>query len=146
MFVRELRVTYERRRDLPAFAARQMLNVPSTAAAYLTPILENEPVEVFLVVCLSAKHHILGFREVARGAVDCVHVNPAEVFKAVLLSNAPAFLVAHNHPSGVPTPSPDDCAITQRLAGGADLLGLALLDHVIVGDGRFYSFKEGGHL
>jgi DNA repair protein RadC len=144
MYVRELRLVYESRPDLPTID--RILRIPNEAAAYVTPILENEPAEVFLVICLSAKHGVLGFRIVARGAVDCVHVSPAEVFKVVLLSNAPAFVVAHNHPSGDATPSPDDCAITQRLVAGASLLGLDLLDHLIVGDKRFYSFKEGGRL
>lgn len=145
MVVRELRVTYEPRHDLPADAGR-ILSVPREAAAYLIPILQNEPVEVFLVVCLSTKHGVLGFREVARGAVDRVHVSPAEVFKTVLLSNATAFLVGHNHPSGDVTPSPDDHAITRTLTAGAALLGVDLVDHVVVGHGRYYSFKEGGLL
>lgn len=146
MFVRELRVTYEARPDLPASDVSQSLNVPSQAAAFLAPILEKEPVEVFVVVCLNTKHRVLAYRELARGAVAGVHVSPAEVFKTVLLANAPGFLVAHNHPSGDPTPSGDDGALTRRLVAGAELLGLELLDHIVVAADRYYSFKEGGLL
>src|SRR5262245_20321617 len=115
MFVRELRVTYLARSDLQMPCEQEMTR-PSLVASFLGPILNSEPVEVFVVVCLSARHRILCFREIARGAVNCVHVSPAEVFKTVLLANAPAFLVAHNHPSGDPTPSAEDVAITRALS------------------------------
>lgn len=146
MFLRELRVTYETRHDLPDADVGQTLSVPRDAAAYVTAILKNEPTEVFIVVCLSSKHGVLCYREVARGGVDSVHVNPGEVFKSVLLANAPAFVVAHNHPSGNPEPSPDDVAITRTLTAGSSLVGLQMLDHIVVGEGRYYSFKEGGRL
>jgi DNA repair protein RadC len=144
MFVRELRVTYEPRPDLAAIDDQRILNVPRETAAFLVPILENEPVEVFVVVLLTTKHRVLAYHEVARGAIDSVHVSPRDIFKAVLLGNAAALAVGHNHPSGDPTPSPEDCAITRTLSAGATLLGVQFLDHVIVGNGRYYSFKEGG--
>ena len=146
MSVRELRVTYRLRPDLPAFDGGQVLSTPRSAAGYLVPILQSEPVEVFVVVCLTAKHRVLGYREIARGAVNTVHVSSAEVFKTVLLSNAPAFMVAHSHPSGDPTPSPEDQALTRTLVAGAALFGVEMLDHIVVAGERYYSFKEGGEI
>lgn len=146
MVVRELRVTYELRPDLPDLDIGRNFNTPRDAASYLIPILQNEPTEVFLVVCLTAKYTALAYREIARGSVCQVHVSPAEIFKTVLLSNAAAFLIAHNHLSGDPSPSPDDLELTRRLIDGARLLDVALLDHIVVATNRYYSFKEGGQI
>jgi len=72
--------------------------------------------------------------------------HPREVFKAALLANAAAIILTHNHPSGDPTPSADDMALTRRLAEAGTLIGVEVLDHIIVGDGRYFSFREGGRL
>ena len=66
------------------------------------------------------------------------------MFTAAVLSHAAAIIACHNHPSGDPTPSPDDLAVTRRLAAAGEVLDIPLLDHIIVGDGRYYSFKEAG--
>lgn len=68
------------------------------------------------------------------------------MFKAALLANAAAIVATHVHPSGDPTPSPDDFEITRRLAATGELLGIPILVHIIIGDGRYYSFKESGRL
>ena len=68
------------------------------------------------------------------------------MFKAALLANAAAIVATHVHPSGDPTPSPDDVAVTRRLVAAGEILGIPLLDHIIIGDGRYYSFKEGARL
>ena len=68
------------------------------------------------------------------------------MFKAALLANAAAIILTHNHPSGDPTPSADDVGLTRRLVDAGTLLGVDVLDHVIVGDGRYYSFREGARL
>jgi DNA repair protein RadC len=74
-------------------------------------------------------------------------MHPREVFKAALLANASAVILGHNHPSGNVTPSPEDLAITKRIAGGGELMGIQLADHVIVSaDGTYFSFKESGRL
>ena len=145
MLVRELTVHYRPRPDLPAYGD-QIFSAPRDAAAFLTPILEHEPVEVFLVLCFSTKHQLIAFHELGRGGLHSVLASPREIFKTALLANAAAIVVGHNHPSGDPTPSPDDSALTRRLAAGAVLLDVAFLDHVIVGDGCYYSFKETGGL
>jgi DNA repair protein RadC len=79
------------------------------------------------------------------GTLHSSLVHPREVFKAAILSNAAGFILAHNHPSGELTPSKDDIAVTERIKEAGDLLGIDLLDHIIVGDGKRYtSFREQG--
>ena len=144
MRIRELRVEYRPREDLPTLDAT--LASPRETATFLVPVLEHEPVEVFLVLCLTTKHRLIAYHELGRGGIDSVLASPREIFKIALLSNAAAIVVAHNHPSGDPTPSPNDNALTRTLAAGAILLDLGFLDHVIVGDGCYFSFKETGVL
>jgi DNA repair protein RadC len=73
-------------------------------------------------------------------------VHPREVFKAALLANAAAIIVSHNHPSGDPSPTLDDLEVTGRLTATGEVLGIPVLDHIIIGDGRYFSFKEGGRM
>jgi DNA repair protein RadC len=122
------------------------LGRPSEAASALMALLQDEPSEVFVIPCLTTKCHVIAYHEVGRGTLDTVLVNPREVFKAALLANAAAIVVAHNHPSGDPAPSSDDLDVTRRLATAGEVLGIAVLDHIIVGDGRSYSFKDAGLL
>jgi hypothetical protein len=78
-------------------------------------LLQHEPVEVFAILMLSTKHQVIGYHEVSRGTLDSSLVHPREGFKAAILANASAIVLAHNHPSGNPTPSPEDHQVTQRL-------------------------------
>ena len=78
--------------------------------------------------------------------LDSTLVHPREVFKAAMLANAAAIVLAHNHPSGDPTPSPDDMALTRRLVDAGRLIGVDVLDHIVIGDGRHVSFRERGWL
>ena len=73
-------------------------------------------------------------------------VHPREVFKAALLANAASIVLAHNHPSGDPAPSPDDVALTRRLVDAGRLLGVEVLDHIVIGEGRYVSVRELGWL
>ena len=148
MRLRELTVRYAVRKDhdgQPVIVGRDLSN-PSDTAASLIALLQDEPSEVFAILCLSTKHRVIAYHEVSRGTLDSVLVHPREVFKAALLANAAAIIATHVHPSGDPTPSPDDLAITRRLAAAGEILGVPLLDHIIIGDGRYYSFKEGARL
>ena len=147
MRVRELKVEYRPRPDLPAFDARRVINFPREAANFLSPILEHEPVEVFVVLCLTTKYRVIAYHEVARGTIDSASVHPREVFKIALLANANAIVVGHNHPSGDPLPSMNDCELTARLLQAAGVMGIEMLDHIIIGEeNRYYSFKEGAKL
>ncbi len=146
--LRELTIRYAAKLD-PAgrpVPVGARLSSPQTAAAAFMTLLEDEAVEVFGMLCLSTKRDVLAYHEVSRGTLDCTTVHPREVFKAALLTNSSAILVAHNHPSGDVVPSPDDLQLTQRLAAAGTLLGVELLDHVIIGAGRWSSFRQAGLL
>ena len=114
------------------------------AAKLLRPCFEGLDREQFLVCGLDAKHRIIGIKIVSIGSLTLAIVHPQEVFKPLILMNAAACIYAHNHPSSDPTPSPEDCVLTQRLRQGAELLGITLLDHVVLGEDRHFSFSDQG--
>src|SRR5688500_12836502 len=144
--LRELTVRYSVRRDEQGkpFVIGRSLVRPCDCAGLLMPLLQDEPCEVFGILCLTTKHRLIAYHEVSRGSLDSTLVHPREVFKAALLANAAAIVLAHNHPSGDPTPSPDDLALTTRLRAVGELIGIDVLDHVVIGDTRYVSFQELG--
>jgi DNA repair protein RadC len=149
--VREFVCTYRTLRDDQGNAVRLptlALSDPRIAAATLAPLLANEAVEVFAVACLSTKHRLLAWHVLSRGTRSSTSISLPDVFvPGCLTPGTTALLVVHNHPSGDPTPSPDDARLTVRLAQAADVLDMPLLDHLIVGDaGRYFSFREAGTL
>ncbi len=101
--------------------------------------------ESFFVVTLDVRSRVLGLRVVSVGVVDAAPVHPREVFGHAVREAAAAVVVAHNHPSGDPTPSAQDRAVTERLQAAGKLLGISVLDHVVVGADRYYSFAEDGY-
>ena len=119
---------------------------PRTAAAVLAPLIADQPVEVFAVACLSIKHRLLAWHVLSRGTRAAALVSMPDIFvPACLTPGTTGVMVLHNHPSGDPTPSPDDARLTLRLCAAADVLDLPLIDHLIVGDAhRYYSFREAG--
>src|SRR3984893_15613605 len=149
--VRELVCAYRPLRDATGRMvdiATLALSTPRIAAKTLAPLLAAEPVEVFAVACLSTRHRLLAWHVLSRGTRSSTPISLPDVFvPACLTPGTTALLVVHNHPSGDPTPSPDDARLTVRLAQAADVLDLPLLDHLIVGDnGRYFSFREAGTL
>ena len=148
MRLRELTIRYAVKRDhegRPVVIGRTV-STPRESAVALMPLLQHEPSEVFAILCLSTKHRVIAYHEVSRGTLDATLVHPREVFKAAILANAAALVIAHVHPSGDPTPSQDDIELTRRLAAAGTLLGIEVLDHIIVGEERYVSFKEFGRL
>ena len=146
--LRELTLRYSVRKDGDGHTLLIGPTVCGTddAADLLTAILQDEPAEVFGILCLTTKHRVIGYHEVSRGQLDATLVHPREVFKASLLANAAAIVVAHNHPSGDPTPNADDQVFTRRLVSAGVLLGILVLDHIIVGDGRDTSLRRSGSM
>jgi DNA repair protein RadC len=108
--------------------------------------LRDKKREMFLVVMLDARHRVLGEEIVSEGSLTSSIVHPREVFLPAVRESAGALVLVHNHPSGDPRPSDEDVAVTRRLVHAAELLGIRVLDHVIVGDGAYASFKEAGLL
>ena len=107
---------------------------------------EGRPQEEFVVVFLDAKHRPTGYQVVSVGSLTLSIVHPREVFKAAVCMNAAAVICIHNHPSGDPTPSQEDRALTKRLVESGELLGIRVLDHVVMGDDRHVSFADEGWL
>ena len=102
--------------------------------------------EEFRLLLLSTQHAVTREVVVTRGVLDASVVHPREVFRVAIAENAAAVLLVHNHPSGDPTPSPEDRAVTRQLADAGKLIGIPVVDHVVIGDGRFVSFSEAGWL
>jgi len=120
------------------------LTTPQATHRYLLAQLRDRPYEIFCCLYLDNRHRLIAFEELFRGTVDCAQVHPREVLRQALLHNATSLIVAHNHPSGALEPSPADDFITRRLKDLLALMDVRLLDHVIVGDSRCYSFAEHG--
>lgn len=116
------------------------------AAQLLVPQFGTRPVEHFGVLLLDTKHRVLRTTLLSVGTLDASIVHPREVFRAAASGGAAAIVVFHNHPSGDPTPSDDDIALTKRLICAGDLMGITVLDHVIVAESRFASMRERGDL
>ena len=98
--------------------------------------------EHFKIACLDSKHQLIGIHTVSVGSLSLSIVHPREAFKAAILLSSAALILMHNHPSGDPTPSQEDRALTRRLKDGGELLGIAVLDHLVLGDWRYYSFAD----
>jgi DNA repair protein RadC len=149
--VRELVCSYRPVRDhegriisVPSLA----LNTPHAAAQIIAPLMADQPVEMFAVACLSAKNRLLAWHIVSRGTRSSTPVSIPDVFvPACVTPGTVSLLVVHNHPSGDPTPSPDDIALTARLESAAAVLDFSLVDHLIVGENqRYFSFRAAGRL
>lgn len=117
---------------------------PADAAQVLMGRLRHETHERFLVVLLNTKNRIISIRQISEGSLTSAVVHPREVYAPAIVAHAAAILVAHNHPSGDPYPSIDDRNLTSALSKAGDLIGIPLMDHIIIGNGRYYSFKEHG--
>jgi DNA repair protein RadC len=126
--------------------ARPQLRTPAEAAAYLLPAFGARAVEHFGVVLLDAKHRVLRTALVAVGTVNATAVEPRDVFREATAGAAIAVIVFHNHPSGDPSPSSDDVELTRRLVAAGRLMGIDVVDHVILADARYCSFRETGRL
>lgn len=120
--------------------------VESSAAAsqIVSQYLQGADREHFVVLLLDGRHKVLGINTVSIGTLTASLVHPREVFKPAIMSNCAAVIVAHNHPSGEPSPSREDHEITKRLCEAGKLLGVPVLDHLIVTDdpARYFSFGD----
>ena len=125
---------------------RKRLGAPREVAAFLLPRYGAGPVERFGIVSLSTKHRVLRTEIVSTGTLDASLVHPREVFRTAAMHRAAAIVLFHNHPTGDPTPSVDDVALTERLQQAGSLMGIEVLDHVVLADTRYCSFKEMGRL
>ena len=123
---------------------RVQLTGPREAAGFLLPAHGSRPVEQFGIVLLDTRHRVIRSMVLSVGSLDGTSVQPRDVFRQAMLASAPAVILFHNHPSGDPEPSADDIALTMRLAAAGELMGVAVIDHLVLGDGRYCSLKEMG--
>lgn len=119
---------------------------PPQAFAVLKPRVEDWSREHFLVILLDARNGVVGIETVSVGSLSASIVHPREVFKPAIVASAAGIIVGHNHPSGDPEPSPEDVAVTKRLANAGELLGIQIHDHIIFSERAFISLKERGLL
>lgn len=146
--LRSLRAVFSReilREGAPAYLSARRFSSPGQVYELFRDLyLESK--EHFICLHLNAKHGLLCFDRVAVGTLESSLVHPREVFKGALLSSAGSIVIVHNHPSGDPAPSQEDREVTRRLVGAGILLGVPVLDHVIIGESSYYSFRETGEL
>jgi DNA repair protein RadC len=119
---------------------------PRDVAAYLMPQYGARPVEQFGIVLLDTKHRLVRTAIVSIGTLDASLVHPREVFREAASGSAAAIVLFHNHPSGDPTPSEDDIVLTRRLVKAGEVMGIDVIDHIILADTRYCSFKETGRI
>jgi len=119
---------------------------PSDAVELGKKFIQDSDREQLLLCCLDTKNQPVALNVVSIGSLNSSIVHPREVFKAAILSYAASVILFHNHPSGDTSPSSEDISITTRLKECGKLLGIELIDHIIIGDGRYCSFKEKGIL
>jgi DNA repair protein RadC len=126
--------------------ARERLQItsPRIAAEFLLPQYGNRPVEQFGVVLLDTKRRVLRTTVLSIGTLDSSIVHPRDVFREAALAEAGALILFHNHPSGDPSPSPDDVQLTRRFVAAGTLMGIEVVDHMILSDQRYFSFIEAG--
>ncbi|MBS4022944.1 MAG: DNA repair protein RadC [Dethiobacter sp.] len=119
---------------------------PGDAAALVMEKLRHKLREHFLIVLLDTKHKLMGLEEISIGSLNASLIHPREVFRPAIQKACACIILVHNHPSGDPTPSREDLDVTKRLTEAGRLVGIEVLDHVVIGDGRYISFREKGLL
>ena len=130
-----------------------IIHSPGDVARLLFKYLAGVDREHFVVLLLNTKGRLIGVSTVSVGDLSSTLVHPREVYKPAILANAASIIVAHNHPSGDPSPSPEDVQVTRRLAEAGEVLGIDVLDHIVLGapppgipnaSGRWVSLSERG--
>ncbi|MEG0259949.1 MAG: DNA repair protein RadC, partial [Lysinibacillus sp.] len=118
---------------------------PQDAATYLMPDMTSLTQEHFVVLFLNVKNQIIHRQTIFIGSLNASIVHPREIFREAVKRSAASIICAHNHPSGIPTPSPEDIEVTKRIQEAGYIMGIDLIDHVIIGDHQFISLKEKGY-
>lgn len=125
---------------------RLTIRSPENAAKYLIQLIQYKKQEHFHCLYLNTKNQVIHERTVFIGSLNASIVHPREVYKEAFKHSAASIIVAHNHPSGDPTPSREDIDVTKRLIEVGEVMGIECLDHIVVGDDRYISLKEKGYI
>lgn len=118
------------------------ISSPNDAAFILMEEMRYYKKEYFKIIILDTKNNIIKISDISVGSLNSSIVHPREVFVEAISNFASSIILVHNHPSGEPQPSKEDIRLTQRLVECGEILGINVLDHIIIGDGQFFSFKE----
>ena len=119
---------------------------PSIAANYVLSEMSVLEQEHFRIMTLNTKKEINFIREISKGTINMTIVHAREVFRAAIADNAHSIILLHNHPTGDPSPSKEDIGLTKNLIEASKIIGIDILDHIIIGDNRYFSFLEEGLL
>lgn len=131
-----------RRAVMGEVGERPRLMTPAEVGRYLLPLYGGHREERFGVVMFDSKSRVIRTETLSVGSLDTSIAHPREVFRAAAVASASSIAVFHNHPSGDPLPSPDDLLLTRRLSEAGQVMGIDLVDHIILGDGRWFSFRD----
>lgn len=135
----------ELRESFKDYSTRPLMNDPYKVYELLKSFMSGDK-EMFVLLSLNTKNGVIAIRTISVGSLNANVVHPRETFRAAIFDAAAHIIVAHNHPSGDPTPSREDIAITKKLVETGNIIGISVLDHVIIGDGKHFSMKEGGFI
>jgi DNA repair protein RadC len=144
----QIAAVFELARKLEGYTDNPKRKIRSPADVYslLYPRMREQKRERLVALLLDTKNHVIREEIISIGSLNANIVHPREVFKAALMESCASVILSHNHPSGDPTPSREDIAVTEKLAEGGKLLGIDVLDHVVIGDGRYVSLKDEGYV
>ena len=120
------------------------IRTPEDVYAIIGPEYENAVVETAMMLALDTKNKVIAVFTVSTGSLNASIIHPRDIFQRAILVNAASVILVHNHPSGDPTPSPEDIELTRKLVEAGKMMDVAILDHVVIGEGRFVSLKERG--
>ena len=120
----------------------EALTSPKHAVNYLRHTLQNKPTETLLALFLDTQNRILAIETLASGVIDQASIHPRQLVERVLAHHAKSVILAHNHPSGDPNPSEADKALTNQIRQCLQMIDVQLLDHLIIGHGRYYAFSQ----
>ncbi|MDI3539257.1 MAG: repair protein RadC [Methanolobus sp.] len=142
----QIAAVFELARKLEGFTDEPKRKIRSPADVYslLYPKMREQKRERLVALLLDTKNQVLREEVISIGSLNANIVHPREVFKAALMESCASVILSHNHPSGDPTPSREDIAVTEKLVEGGKLLGIDVLDHVVIGEGKYVSLKDEG--
>ena len=139
-------VELAKRISMASRAEQMILSNASSIAEYYMEQLRHENREILIAAMFNIRNAFLGDVVISVGTAHASLISPAEIFRRALLRGAASVVLLHNHPSGVPMPSQEDLDVTRKVASCGEMLGIPLMDHIIIGDNRYYSFSEMDHI
>ena len=121
---------------------RPVIGSPEDVNNIVGPEMSQLPQEQLRALLLNTKNRVVAMRTIYQGTVNSASIRVAEILRPAIRENCPALIIVHNHPSGDPTPSPEDVLVTRRLSQSAEMMDIELLDHIIIGEQSFVSMKQ----